>query len=72
MICLKLSRNYGDKFFLFDLLAPIYDRVIGSRDPEDFHDMLDLPAGGGAIGCWRRNGAGFLWLAEHGGLFSDL
>lgn len=32
--------------FLFDILAPIYDRVIKPREPEEFAQLLDLPTDG--------------------------
>jgi ubiquinone/menaquinone biosynthesis C-methylase UbiE len=32
--------------FLFDILAPIYDRVIKPREPEEFKTLLDLPVDG--------------------------
>lgn len=32
--------------FLFDLLAPVYDRVIKPREPEEFAQLLDLPTDG--------------------------
>lgn len=32
--------------FLFDLLAPVYDRVIKPREPEEFAELLGLPTDG--------------------------
>ncbi len=37
----------------FDLLAPVYDRIIGQTDPQKLHQLLQLPISG--------------WLLEAGG-----
>lgn len=35
--------------FLFDILAPVYDKVIGIREPEELIKVLDLPTAGALL-----------------------
>ncbi len=59
---------------LFDWMAPLYDKVIGSRDPDLFIELLDLPIEGKLLDAGGGTGRVSLALKEHvGQLFiSDL
>ncbi len=59
--------------FLFDLLAPLYERLVGDRDPQPIQDLLKLPcegwlldAGGGTgrVSAPLRTMAGKLVLGD--------
>ena len=59
---------------LFDKLAPLYDKVIGSRDPEILIKLLDLPIDGKLLDAGGGTGRVSLALKDHVGqlVISDL
>ncbi len=52
---------------LFDKLAPLYDRVIGKRDPEILINHLDLPTKGTLLDVGGGTGRVSLSLKDHVG-----
>ena len=59
---------------LFDKLAPLYDRVIGVRDPDILINLLDLPIKGSLLDAGGGTGRVSLSLKDHVGqlIISDL
>ncbi len=58
--------------FLFDILAPYYDRVIGERQPEEMRELLKLPTAGRLLdagGGTGRISAGLQPWVDHLVLF---
>ena len=49
----------------FDFLAPIYDRVISEREPEEFVKLLDLPIDGILLDVGGGTGRASLGLKPH-------
>ena len=58
----------------FDFLAPIYDRVIGKREPEEFVELLNLPTNGILLDAGGGTGRASLGLRSHVGqlIIADL